>query len=587
MNVPELGGLINISHGERNTTCLSLHPRISEDVARTGMDPKWCPNCGKLEPWEIHAKVVSAMEKGLHSIAPDARLISWLYHSSTEPYRSDWVYEVAKHVPPGVTLQYNFESGIVKKQEETWRAGGDYWIAEPGPSSIFSRLAESAHASGTRMAAKIQTGNSHELATLPFVPVPGLLYRKYRGLRKMGITDVMQCWYFGCNPGVMNEAAGLLSFIDPLSVDEDAFLRRLAEPKWGEDADSVAALWCSLGDAYANYPFSNVMQYYGPFHVGTTWPLYADISFEKLNPTWLPYTRAGGDVIAECLKRHHSLSEAVILSRKMYEGVKVLTPELNRLRDKHSASRSHLLDINLMYALQLHFESAYDIFSFYHARREAVSASRDLGDASAARRALARMRRIAEREREVSAALIPLCKYDSRLGYHSEAERHQYHPEILRWRIRTLDETIVRIAAIDSEIASGKLYPESPAEQDRPSIDAMVSADGSYVFDFQTDVNAPLILRFFDRSLTQWSKTYRAMPSGGRCCFVIRPEEWNCDVRLKPAWVRIEHEMAHGIHPVFPKTPIAAWRLRLDNVDVANFGKVRVRGSIGKGKVDR
>lgn len=579
--VPGLGGLINISHGERDTTCLSLCPRVPADVAARGVDPAWCPHCGKIKPWQIHAKTLSAMERGLHSAAPDAKLISWLYHSASEPFRSDWVYELARHVPKGVVLQYNFESGIVKEQANAWRSGGDYWIAEPGPSPIFARLAESARAYGAELSAKIQTGSSHELATLPFVPVPGLLYRKYRGLRQLGVSNVMQCWYFGCYPGVMNEAAGLLSFIDPLSIDEKSFLLRLAEPKWGAEAPAVAALWQSFGEAYSDYPFSNVMQYYGPFHAGATWPLHADIAMEPLNSTWLPYQRAGGDVIAECLKRHHTLDEAVGLARKMHETAQTLTPEISRLRTKYAADRSRLLDINLMRALQLHFESAFDDLGFYLARREAVCLGRDRRDLSAARRALAEMRRFAERERAVSAELAELCAADSRLGFHPEAERHQYHPAILRWRIGTLDETLARLAAIDAELADGHPYPESQVERTKPVIAAQVDASGAYVFDFPVDGDAPLTLRFFDLCLTQWPKEYRATPKDGLCRFTIHPEEWNCDDRLRPTWVRVERRWLHGIDPIAPSLPTAGWRLRLNNVNAGNFARVVVGGGTG------
>lgn len=575
--VPGLGGLINISHGERRTTCLSLHPRVPEDIPNMGVDPKWCPLCGKLEPWQIHAQTLGAMEKGLHAAAPEAKLISWIYHSPTEPYRSEWVYDLPKHVPPGVVFQYNFEAGTVTRQEDVWRAGGDYWIAQPGPSFTFARLAESARAAGTEISAKIQTGNSHEIATVPFVPVPGLLHRKYREMRKLGVSNVMQCWFFGCYPGVMNEAAGLLSYVDPLSIGEAEFLRRLAAPKWGADAEAVAGLWKGLGDAYANYPFSNVMQYYGPFHAGVTWPLYADISFENLNPTWLPYTKAVGDTIAECMKRHHTLDEAVILARKMHEGAAALTPELERLRMKYAADRSRLLDLNLIRALQLQFESAADILSFYLARREAVAAGREGGDAPRARRELARMRRLVEREREISTAMIPLCEYDSRLGYHSEAEKHLYHPAILRWRIRTLDETLARLDAIDAELAAGRPYPESAAERDRPVVEAEVADDGSYVFDFPTAETDPLTLRFFDRCLTQWPKDFTATPANGRCRFVIHPEEWNCDPRLKPMWVRVEHVTEHGVYSVLPDLPVAPWRLRLSVVNPKNFARIIVK----------
>ena len=73
--VPELGGIINITHGERGTTCLS-------SVSSTSQYEKGqinCPRCSKKEPWEILYASLSAMEQGMHDAAPDAELISWLY----------------------------------------------------------------------------------------------------------------------------------------------------------------------------------------------------------------------------------------------------------------------------------------------------------------------------------------------------------------------------------------------------------------------------------------------------------------------------------------------------------------------------
>jgi len=61
------------------------------------------------------------------------------------------------------------------------------------------------------MSAKLQVGCSHESATIPFMPVPSILYRKYKEMPALNITSVMQCWYFGNYPGVMNRAAGRLA----------------------------------------------------------------------------------------------------------------------------------------------------------------------------------------------------------------------------------------------------------------------------------------------------------------------------------------------------------------------------------------
>jgi hypothetical protein len=80
--VPELGGMINISHGERGTTCLSAVSAISQYKGLID-----CPRCSNKKPWEILYASLSAMEQGMHDAAPDAELISWLY--MPQPQRFD------------------------------------------------------------------------------------------------------------------------------------------------------------------------------------------------------------------------------------------------------------------------------------------------------------------------------------------------------------------------------------------------------------------------------------------------------------------------------------------------------------------
>src|SRR5690606_11712626 len=110
--VPELGGMINISHGELYTTCLSALP-----ATRGGKIT--CPRCSKIPEWKILSNSLSAMKKGMEEVAPNAELISWLYmpqpqsQSFDSPNElADWVYTIPSNTPPGVILQFNFESGV-------------------------------------------------------------------------------------------------------------------------------------------------------------------------------------------------------------------------------------------------------------------------------------------------------------------------------------------------------------------------------------------------------------------------------------------------------------------------------------------
>ena len=459
--VPRLGGLVMISQGERPTTCLSgIHPVTGERF--------WdCPRCGSLEPWQIHNLTAESIVRGLRAAGSSADYISWMYHPSAMPTRATWVADVARHVPDGVTLAYNFESGGQKEQLGEVRNGGDYWLSYVGPSRAFAEVAAAGRAGGKGVCAKIQVGNSHELATVPFVPVPGLLYRKYRAMRAAGVTDVLQCWYFGNYPGIMNKAAGELAFED-FADGEDAFLERLAKPDWGADARVVADVWKRLSDAYADYPLSNQMQYYGPFHAGVAWPLLADVELAPLARTWKPHDAPSGDTIGEALE-NHSLDEAVTLAQRMAAGVSfrdaegrdILAGLEGRWRDNHERMR----DLSVIRALQIHFQSAANVLSFYQARARAVYEGREGGDRAQARTALSRMADCVRAEQDLAARLSALAAKDSRLGFHSEAEVHLYFPAKLDWRVRELDRTRTRIDAIRAALATGEAYPDSDFER--------------------------------------------------------------------------------------------------------------------------
>lgn len=453
--VPGLGGIINISHGERPTSCLSSCRAIDDH-------PIDCPRCRDIPKWQIHANAMAPILDGMRAGAPEADLISWFYQPQPVQERGEWVYELARNVPPGVILQYNFESGCCKVQLSRPRLGGDYWLSCIGPSQSFARVAENAAHRDTPLAAKIQVGCSHEVATVPFVPVPGLLYQKYAAMRRAGCRHVMQCWYFGNYPGVMNQAAGALAF-HPFGGSEEEFLLQLAQPHWGAQAATVARAWKLFSAAYAHYPLANNIQYYGPMQFGPVWPLHLQVRLLPLAPTWKPDFPPSGDTIGECLI-NHTLEEALLLSERMAdtwdEGVNLL----RQIAPAVAGDRERERDIGVAAALGLQFRSAARIFRFYLRRRQLHG--RHCPDRAAL---LADMRQLVLDEQAGSAALSHLAAADSRLGFHSEAEAHLYSPARLHWRIAQLDDLLANdFPAFSAAIAAGRPLPESPLQSIAP-----------------------------------------------------------------------------------------------------------------------
>ncbi|MBN1341813.1 MAG: hypothetical protein JXQ73_03995 [Phycisphaerae bacterium] len=424
--VPGLGGLINISIGERPTIC-----------PNGGIENNNCPRCSKRQPWEVLADSLSAMARGMHAVNPSAELISWAYIPDNGTGGKGWGDDAhlltAEHMPDGVILQHNFESGGGKEQLGKWRHAGDYWLSYIGPAPRFRACAERAVARGTRMFAKLQVGCSHEVASVPFVPVPGNLYRKYKAMRELGVSGVMQCWFFGNYPGVMNRAAGELAFA-PFPPSEEAFLLDLARRDWGHDADKVVQAWRLFSEGYESYPLNCTFGYYGPMADGPVWPLHLVPVDRPLAPTWLlDQYPPSGDRIGECITSTHTLDEVLTLCQRMAEtwnrGVEIL----QGLKPKYSGNRQRLMDIGLAEALGIQFQSGYDNLKFY-ALRESLAWRQ--GPERAA--LLDEMEALVKTEIAQDERLLALTEADSRLGFHSEAEGYKYHPAKIRWRLTQL-----------------------------------------------------------------------------------------------------------------------------------------------------
>jgi len=440
--VPELGGMINITHGERGTTCLSAVAATSDYKGKIN-----CPRCSHKEPWEILHASLSAMEQGMHDASPDAELISWLYMPQPQRFVTgdsyalgDWVYDLPAHTPEGVILQFNFESGVSRTEFGKFLVGGDYWISNPGPSTRFERIAKVARERGTTVSAKIQTGNSHEVATTPYVPVPSLLYRKFAAMHSLGVSHTMLCWYFGNYPGLMNKAAGLLS-MEPFPPDERTFLKQLASIDWKkEDVSSVVEAWEYFSDGYENYPLTNMFQYYGPMHDGPVWPLLLKPVDAPLSPSWqigssttLEAWPPSGDRVGECIGEILTLEEAVELTNRITKSWEKGVELLEGIEQNYTDEPERISDIGVAEALGIQFRSGYNILHFYFLREKMFRM-----EGSQRLDILNQLVDIIHNELELDEQLLLLCEHDSRLGFHSEAEGYKYFPEKIRWRMDQL-----------------------------------------------------------------------------------------------------------------------------------------------------
>lgn len=461
--VPELGGIINISHGELYTTCLSALPA-------TGGGKITCPRCSKMPPWQILHHSLSAMQNGMKAAEPNGELISWLYMPQPQfqtkgapTTLADWVYDIPLYTPEGVILQFNFESGVKKTVFGKEMIGGDYWLSAPGPSERFEKIASDAVKAGTQVSAKIQTSVSHEVATVPYVPVPSLIYRKFTAMRKLGVSHTMLSWIMGSYPGLMVKAAEQLSF--GAYPDEGEFLKQLAAYYWRkEDVSKVVEAWQHFSRGYENYPLTNIFQYLGPMHDGPVWPLLLTPRDAPLSPTYqlgsrntfLPWPPSG-DRIGESFTDILSLDEMVTLCKRMTDAWEEGLVVINGLSPKYQGNNERLLDIGVAQALGIQFRSGYNILRFYQLR-EKMFRMEGLGRLAL----LNELKGIVEEEIQQSGRLAVLSRNDSRLGFHPEAEGYKYFPKKLEWRIGQLKSVLADdLPKLKKLIENGApLFPE-------------------------------------------------------------------------------------------------------------------------------
>ncbi|MBT4819565.1 MAG: hypothetical protein HON70_27900, partial [Lentisphaerae bacterium] len=451
---PGLGGLINICFGEHPTHC-----NCSFAGALTGN----CPRCTELGAEAAVANMLTAFAEGMHEVDPLAECIAWFYvpimwDIGGIPIEDQKAFmrRVMAQAPQGVICQYNFESNGELMQQGKKRVALDYWLAWPGPSEIFEDCARNAVGAGARMSAKIQVGCSHEVATVPFVSVPGNLYKKYRAMHELGVSSVMQCWYFGNYPGLMNKAAGELAFA-PFCDTEDAFLTHLAEPMWGRHAPTAVKAWKLFADGYSQFPVVLPFTWFGPVHDSIVWPLHLFPVDQPIAPSWLLSNFNSGDRIGECICYEHTLAEAVELLEAMAEKWGAGVALLEGLAGDFVDNDERLRDISAAKAMGIQTASARNVFQFYQLREQLPYSTQP-----EQRQMVEKMKWIVTEETANGHVLKALCEADSRLGFHSEAEGYKYFPAKIAWRIELLEALQAEdFPRLDRQISTGEeLFPE-------------------------------------------------------------------------------------------------------------------------------
>ena len=293
---PGLGGVILINRSEHDSHCYSH--RDERDCPRCGMYPPIeCPRCARRPLADVIAEINNTIARGVHAASPRADVIAWNW---AWPRNHDM--EIVERTARDVKLMFDFERGGWKTIGGKPRFVDEYSLSYAGPSERFLRLHAAARRRGLDVFAKLQIGTTHELATVPNLPLIPSLWAKAAWLRTHEMAGFLGCWCFGNRLSLNTYAFNrFLSLEGPAPDDEPSALAAVAREYFNiRDASGVLDAWRAFAQVFDHYPFQLSLLYFGPMNYALAYPLPQPGDEERRMPvSWMPLARPFGTRLAD------------------------------------------------------------------------------------------------------------------------------------------------------------------------------------------------------------------------------------------------------------------------------------------------
>jgi len=438
--VPGLGGVFMITASEFHTHCYSHYPKwrlkfadpVMEEWARI---PFECKRCEKREPYDVVAEIITLINKGIKDAKKDAKVIVWnwsWYIIEPDPQK-----KLISRLPQDIILQGDFERGGYKKLLGKQLVVDEYSLSYTGPSPRFKKLFYLARKRGMATTAKLQIGTTHELVTVPYIPVPYRIAEKLYRMRKMGVDGYLGCWIFGGDISPMSKVAGKLS--TNVSLTPSKAVKEVAIEEFGkEPAGYIVKAWRYFSDAWSSYPFSIPFLYSSPVNYATAYPF--DLSAKEIEaiPSWLPLPRdkdghlaVAGDNLKHWIKPFSDIFVQKAFKKLLAEwekGIETLKEGKQYLKDP-----LYKKELDLAVHIALIIKSTINIIEFYRLLKRYRK-----GDSKAKRR----LKELLKEEIDIAQKDLEIIRSNKDLGYHPEAHEYFITEKDLTYKISFLQKQI-------------------------------------------------------------------------------------------------------------------------------------------------
>jgi len=425
--LPGLGGLITITASEHISHCFSHYHTTGKGNgwSKGAGQPLGCERCQTRQPRDVVIEILTSLSDGLKAAGKGTKLVAWNWSWSF--YEPEPQAAIIRRLPRDIILMAGFERGDTKTILGKKRKIDEYSLSFAGPSKRFVKSYREARKRGLRVMAKLQFATTHELATVPNLPLVGSLYEKAKAMRRLRVGDYLGCWNFGNMLSVNTTAMN--HFLNARRLPpRDRALRQFAADYFpGCAPRTVAAAWEQFGKAMDYYPFDIPFMYHSPLNYALQHPIQpGPLTGVPVGRSWLRDER--GDELSASIQAY-TLAEIIKglgeLWRRWAVGVALLE---EGLRD---CDHPHAVEERTTARVVGHcFRSGWNVYRAYKLRKNWKGAHR------------AKLKAIAADEREHLADALPLVAGDDRQGFHSEAQHRMFTPAGIRRKIKQLDRLL-------------------------------------------------------------------------------------------------------------------------------------------------
>lgn len=460
---PGLGGAFLITASEHQTNCFSHVGRgtgCEEDTHFAAQVN--CPRCAQRKPEDVVDEVVAAIEKGMHAAAPEAKVIVWDW-SWSMLWGEDTTDRIIRGLPDNCILMCDYERGDEKTilGKTIWM--DEYALSLVGPSKRMRRCEAEARKRGLPIYVKLQFLATHELADVPWTPMPNIVYDKFAGMQRHGVTGMLGCWIMGNYPGMITDLAGQVYFGAGPEHRRERLAGLARRYFGGEAAEDVQRAWEWFARAWDYYPFYIPLLYNGPHVEGPAFPWFLEPIHKPFPPNYMANTEPGDNGLYQILDGEVLWFDACLneILGNWAEGIRAMEAALAKLA---APTREQQREYGLVRCCYHQMATMRNTMRFY-VEREALLRSEKIEERRAI---LRRLQGYLREEIENAEACLPFVQADSRLGWHSEVFDCQFTPERIEARVASLREmaevTIPAWLETDGGLVQPQPYEEEMSE---------------------------------------------------------------------------------------------------------------------------